>query len=239
MRLTRVVPVFAALALGAVSSIAWAAEPRTAIASAEETAAAVPPATASSADTPDSIAGVPAWLVPTAPSLMPAGFSFADVTATATTESTASAQTTTRRPRAFEYSDAYVVRRKIHKYASFATLPLFGVEYVLGNKLWDDPVNASVRDAHGAIATAIAGLFAVNTVTGVWNLWEGRKDPNGGKKRVIHSILMLGADAGFLATGALAPSLVEGGGDRELHRTVALTSIGVATVSYLMMLMGR
>lgn len=171
------------------------------------------------------------------PEIVPAPVSFMvsdAVVAAGTTQTTPA-----RRPVAFEYSDAYNLRRKIHSYASWATLPLFGVEYLLGNKLWDDPVNSSVRDAHGAVATAIAGLFGVNTVTGVWNLWEGRKDPNGRKKRLWHSFLMLGADAGFLATGALAPSLVEGGGNRDAHRAVAISSVAVASTSYLIMLLTR
>jgi hypothetical protein len=52
---------------------------------------------------------------------------------------------------------------------------------------------------------------------------------------------MLVADAGFVATGAMAPeNESEGerndGGRRSAHRTVAFTSMGIATVSYLMML---
>lgn len=61
---------------------------------------------------------------------------------------------------------------------------------------------------------------------------------------------MLAADAGFVATGMLAPESehesfngvlrAEGGGNsRSTHRTVAITSMGVATVSYLMMLIGN
>lgn len=169
----------------------------------------------------------------------PTGFSLSEAASEAASASAAAQATPARRPIAFEYSDAYNLRRKIHNYASWATLPLFGVEYLLGNKLWDDPVNSSVRDAHGAVATAIAGLFGVNTVTGVWNLWEGRKDPNGRKKRLWHSFLMLGSDAGFLATGALAPSLVNGGGNRDLHRAVAISSVAVASTSYLIMLLSR
>jgi len=43
------------------------------------------------------------------------------------------------------------------------------------------------------------------------------------------------------ATGALAPDddEGEGGGDRSTHRTVALASMGVATVAYLIMLLGN
>jgi hypothetical protein len=142
------------------------------------------------------------------------------------------------RPRAFEYSDGYRTRLKIHKYASFAMLPLFIAQYAVGQKLYDGNASDSTRSAHGALAASTAVLFGVNTVTGVWNLGEGRKDPNNRTKRMLHGILMLAADAGFVATGALAPDDDEGerGGNRSTHRTVALTSMGVATVAYLMML---
>jgi hypothetical protein len=95
------------------------------------------------------------------------------------------------------------------------------------------------------LAAGTAVLFAVNTVTGIWNLREGRQDPNHRTKRRIHGFLMMAADVGFVATGMLAPESEggEGGGgssgNRSTHRTVALTSMGVATVGYLMMLFGH
>ena len=140
---------------------------------------------------------------------------------------------------AAEYSRGYEIRRKIHIYASLATLPLFGTEIVLGQKLYDGGASDGVKSAHGAVAGGIAALFGVNTVTGVWNLWEARKDPHGRSKRLVHGLLMLAADGGFAATGALAPEHDEGGGNRSLHRSVALTSIGLATTSYLIMLFNR
>ena len=54
------------------------------------------------------------------------------------------------------------------------------------------------KDVHGPTAGALAGVFAVNTITGAWNLWEGRKDPNHRAKRMTHGILMIAADIGFL-----------------------------------------
>lgn len=139
---------------------------------------------------------------------------------------------------AFEYSDGYAVRRKIHVYASLATLPLFVTEVILGSQLYDGDASDSVRSAHSAVAGGVGVLFGVNTVTGVWNLWEARKDPNGKKRRLIHGLTMLGADVGFVATGMLAPEHGEEG-DKSLHRNVALTSIGIATGSYLYMLFTR
>lgn len=144
----------------------------------------------------------------------------------------------TQRPMAFEYSDAYNTRRKIHMIASYATIPLFVAQYWAGEKLFDDGDNSSAKSAHGALTIGIASLFAVNTVTGVWNLWEARKDPNGRTRRLVHGLMMLGADAGFAATGALAP---DGDDDasRSTHRNVAITSMGVAVASYVYMLVTR
>jgi hypothetical protein len=153
----------------------------------------------------------------------------------------------TARPLAIEYSDGYRTRLKIHKYASFATLPLFVAQFAVGQKLYDGNGSDGLRSAHGALVGGTALLFGVNTVTGVWNLREGRKDPNHRTKRVLHGLLMLAADGGFVATGLLAPEGEHelrdgferpgGGHSRSTHRALALGSMGVATVSYLMMLL--
>jgi hypothetical protein len=155
------------------------------------------------------------------------------------------ADTGRRRPRAIEYSNFYTVRLTIHRYASYATLPLFVAEYALGRSLYNTPpdsVSSSARSAHGAVALGIAGLFGVNTITGGWNLWDARKDPAGRTRRYVHAALMLVSDAGFVATGALAPSRraeLAGTIDpnrRSLHRTVAIASMSTALAGYLMML---
>lgn len=147
------------------------------------------------------------------------------------------------RPMAFEYSDGYRTRLKVHKYASFATLPLFAAQFAVGQKLYNGTGSDSTRSLHGALAAGTGVLFGVNTITGVWNLAEGRKDPNHRTKRMVHGILMAVADAGFVATGLMTPESeggefgFEGGGtSRSTHRTVALTSMGIATVGYLIML---
>jgi hypothetical protein len=137
---------------------------------------------------------------------------------------------------ALEYSDGYRLRAKIHKVASFATLPLFATEGVLGQSLYSDPSSAK-KDAHLAVAAGLGALFSVNTVTGVWNLVEARKDPVHRSRRLAHGLLMLGADAGFLATAALGPDDDEGG-TRSAHRAMAFTSIGMATAGYVIMLFG-
>ncbi len=149
------------------------------------------------------------------------------------------------RPKAIEYSEGYALRAKIHRYASFATLPLFATEVALGQSVYNaaDPRTSSARNAHIAVGTAITTLFAVNSVTGVWNLLESRKDPNHRTKRMVHGILMLAADAGFVATFATGPSheeeqILNYDANRQTHRAIAVTSMGLATAGYLMMLFG-
>lgn len=148
--------------------------------------------------------------------------------------------TTTQRRHAVEHSDWYYRRLTIHKVASYATIPLVATEYYLGDKLFKDEGTSTTRSAHSAVAAGIGVLFGVNTVTGVWNLWDSRNDTQGRARRITHSVLMLASDAGFVATAALAPGdddEFEGGGsdDRDRHRTVAISSIGVSLASYLMM----
>ncbi len=147
-------------------------------------------------------------------------------------------QTPVRRPVAYTYSEGYEVRAKVHKYASFLTLPLFGAQAALGLKLEGDNASETVRASHAAIATTMVGLFTVNTVTGVWNLIEGRSNPSGRGRRLIHGLLMLASDAGFVATGLLAPTN-DGGGNRSLHKSVAISSIVAATTGYLIMFFGQ
>jgi hypothetical protein len=148
-------------------------------------------------------------------------------------------QTTAPPPVAFEYSDGYRLRAKIHKISSFATLPLFGAEAIVGQSLYSDRTQGK-KDAHLAIAAGIGALFVVDTATGVWNLIEARKDPVHRGRRLAHGLMMLAADAGFLATAALGPESEHGTveGSRATHRAVAFTSIGVASASYLIMLFG-
>jgi hypothetical protein len=146
---------------------------------------------------------------------------------------------------AIEYSDAYRIRAKIHKAASLATIPLFVTEGFLGQSLYSNP-SGGKKQAHLAVAGGMGALFGVNTVTGVWNLIDSRKDPHHRGRRIAHSLLMMGADAGFLATAASGPGDhgergergEGGGGSRSTHRAIAFTSIGMATAGYLIMLFG-
>jgi hypothetical protein len=165
-------------------------------------------------------------------------------------EASESALVTTEEPQspaprvaAFEYSDAYKTRAKIHKYAAFATLPLFATEFALGQSLYNNPSD-SKRGAHVAVGTGIIGLYGVQGVTGVWNLVEASHDPNqdGKKRRITHAILMLASGAGFAITPMTAPGhrdrLEAGTSSASTHRAVAFTSIGIGTAGYLLMLFG-
>lgn len=138
----------------------------------------------------------------------------------------------------FEYSPAYYKRLDIHRVGSYAMLPLFAFQYLAGSQLYDKSSDAPgwAKTGHGIAATGVAALFAVNTVTGIMNLYEGRKDPDDRKRKVFHAVMMLAADAGFAATGILADRAESSPDDRDLHRAVALTSVGVATIGYLSML---
>lgn len=162
-----------------------------------------------------------------------------------------------KRPKAIEYSDWYARRLTIHRIGSYVMLPLFGAEYYLGEKLIRGTASGGERSMHVGVATAIGGLFAVNTVTGAWNLYDSRKDPAGRTKRVIHSVLMLAADAGFALAAASAEDedgeesehdrfggsnqvrtarLYEAGGeDSNTHRAIALTSFGISTAGTVLM----
>lgn len=143
-------------------------------------------------------------------------------------------------PTATTYSNGYEVRLKIHKYSSWATIPLFATEFALGQSLYNQPETGAKRTAHGIVGTGIVGLFGLNTFTGGWNLWEGRHDPDGRTLRIVHSVLMIAGDAGFLAATATGPHMRNGiitnPSDKSLHRDIAVASIGVSTVSYLIML---
>lgn len=137
----------------------------------------------------------------------------------------------------FRYSEAYYKRLAIHRTASYAILPLFAFQFAAGLQLYDKGQGAPAwaREGHPIGAVAIASLFAVNGVTGVMNLWEGRKDPDRPVRTVVHGIMMLTAGAGFTATGFLADDAKNTLNGKRTHRTVAISSMLVATAGYLSM----
>ena len=151
----------------------------------------------------------------------------------------ASTDTPVVRPRAIEYSDLYYTRLTIHRWGSYTMIPLFAAEYSLGQNLMRDASPPTwMKPAHGVVAGGVGVLFGVNTITGVWNLWESRDDPSGRTRRIVHSVMMLVSDAGFLATGLLAPEREEGGFTNystylhreRVHRGVAIGSIALSTI---------
>ncbi len=160
------------------------------------------------------------------------------------------AETIHQRPHAIVYSDWYTRRLTIHQWASWTMLPLSVGEYIVGEKLYKIQAGSDqgLRGTHQALATGIEVLFAVNTVTGAWNFWDSRHDPNGRTRRWIHSLSMLVADVGFLAAAGTAPGddCAEGGGicppnsqRSGTHRNIAIGAFGLSTASWLMMLLWK
>lgn len=137
-----------------------------------------------------------------------------------------------------EPSDWYYRRLKIHRISSYAMLPLFALQYAAGAALYENGGEDAdwAEDWHGVGAATIAGLFAVNVVTGVPNVIEIWNEPRDRKRRLFHASAMLVAAAGFTATGIIADEAEDSPSGRSLHRTVALSSMGVATIGYLSML---
>jgi hypothetical protein len=134
---------------------------------------------------------------------------------------------------AVEYSDAYYTRLRVHRIGSYTMLPLFAAEYLLGDRLLTGSgEDGWIKPTHVGVAMGIGGLFAVNTVTGLWNLWDARHDPNGRKLRYAHAALLVAADAGFALTPMFAD---DDGGNRTTHRNVAIGSMSVATLGTVIM----
>lgn len=138
---------------------------------------------------------------------------------------------------AIEYSDAYYTRLAIHRTASYAIIPLFAAQYYLGSQLISstDVPPDWVKPTHLVVASSVGALFAVNTVTGVWNLIESRHEPEGRTRRIIHAAFMLAADAGFAYTGILAGDASGASDASRKHRDVALTSMALSTTGAILM----
>jgi len=151
--------------------------------------------------------------------------------------------TPTTRRRATDVDEWYARRLLVHRVTAFAVPALFAYQWWLGDKLWDQSTGeaefrAWVRPAHRTNAKIIAGAFAVNAVTGAWNLWDSRHTQEGRTARWLHTAGMVGAMGGFTYAGVkLADDAKHGrtadeiGDARSNHRAVALTSMGVTLVS--------
>jgi len=142
------------------------------------------------------------------------------------------------RPRAIEISDWYNRRLVIHRSLSYTVIPIFGAQWFAGERIYKHGNEAPdwAKTTHRAGATALAGIFTVNTVTGLWNLWDSRAAPQGRGLRTFHALTMLAADAGFTYAGVkLSKDAETDFNKRREHRTVALSSMAVTVVSALAM----
>jgi hypothetical protein len=139
-------------------------------------------------------------------------------------------------PPAVEYSDWYYRRLALHRALSWAMVPLFIGSYITGDQLLDGDASDFSRRAHPFFAGGSAVLFGANLVTGTWNLVDSWKVKEGRTTRVLHSIAMVVASAGFVYAGSLGDQARDDRDIRNRHRTVALSSMGISTASWLFML---
>ena len=147
-----------------------------------------------------------------------------------------------RRRKSIEVSDWYNRRLQIHRYGAYAMIPLFVFQAAAGNELYNKGAGADgwAKNGHRAGATALAAVFGVNTVTGLWNLWDSRAVEQGRTRRTIHTLLMLASDAGFAYAGIkLSEDAEESADARRRHRNMAYTSMGVAITGAGMMVLWR
>lgn len=142
------------------------------------------------------------------------------------------------RPQAVDVSEWYARRLTLHRRLSYAILPIFAFQYMAGREIWEKGGGAPswARNGHRVGATAIAGVFAANVVTGVWNYMDSRGVEDGRARRTLHGLSMLAATGGFTWAGAVLSEQAETDpAKRRLHRTVALTSIGITVTSGVLM----
>ena len=153
------------------------------------------------------------------------------------------ADTTPRRRRkSVEVSEWYERRLRIHRYGAYATIPLFVFQAAAGNELYQKGSGADswAKNGHQIGAASLATVFGVNTVTGLWNLWDSRTVPQGRTRRTIHTLLMLASDAGFAYAGIkLSEDAEQSAEARRKHRNTAYASMGVAVTGAGMMLLWR
>ena len=152
---------------------------------------------------------------------------------------------TRRRARAVEMSDAYELRLQIHRYAAYSVIPLFIVQSVAGNQLYQADKSGAQRpgwakSTHSLGAAAIGSVFTLETVTGLWNLWESRDNEVGRTRRFAHSALLLASDAGFTYAGIKLASDAKRDSDaRDRHRMISYYSMGAALAGYGLMYVGN
>ncbi len=142
---------------------------------------------------------------------------------------------------AFEYSDGTRPARRFTSTRPSRRCRSLPPSSILASR-FTTPRRTARRTRTSRSGRASSASTAAQGVTGVWNLVEASKDPNGHKRRLIHGILMLASGAGFAITPMIAPGdrdrLEFGSSSASTHRAVAFTSIGIGTAGYLMMLLG-
>lgn len=147
--------------------------------------------------------------------------------------------TTTRpRPKVVVLSDWYYRRLLVHRVVAYATIPVFALQWAAGDQLYRKGSDAPTwaKSMHRAGATTLAGMFTVNTVTGLWNLWDSRSVPQNRALRTVHALTMLAADGAFTYAGVkLSEEAETSTSKRQLHRTIALSAMGVTVLSGLAM----
>jgi len=140
--------------------------------------------------------------------------------------------------KAVEVSDWYGRRLTLHRRLSYAVVPVFLFQWSAGEQIWEkgNAAPAWARTGHRVGAGTVASIFAINSVTGVWNLWDSRRVADGRSRRNLHALSMFAATAGFTWAGAVLSEQAETDfSKRRLHRKVALTSMGITITSGLIM----
>jgi len=155
----------------------------------------------------------------------------------------------TARRKAVSLSDGYYTRLDIHRYVGYAVLPLYLIEYLAGQKELEDGSAAPLwaDKVHKPAAYLLAGVYTINTVTGLINLAEANDIQQGKTRRWVHAVLMLASDAALVYGVAKAPTLSQidariAAGKRggwTTHKEFTVASIGLGTVGYLMMFLWK
>lgn len=164
------------------------------------------------------------------------------VQATLATALRSADDTVPRQRRAIEIGDWYERRLRIHRYGSYAIYPLFALQAIAGNQIFKDSKAAPewAKTGHRVGATGLAAVFTVNTVTGLWNLWESRSASQDRTRRTAHALLMLASDAGFTYAGARLSEQAETSLDkRKEHRKWAYGSVATALTGVAVITIGR
>lgn len=135
-----------------------------------------------------------------------------------------------------DVSEWYGHRLTLHRYAAWTAVAAFPVEIYTGWRLRSAGADPEwVRDTHRATVWILGSTFAVNTVTGVWNWSDSRKEPEGRGWRTAHALVMVAADAAMFATARAGQARARGEGG-EWHRELAFTTAGLTAIGHLMML---